>query len=123
MNKPRFETIKEQAKEQCKKQYPDMQLYQHPDMIVNFFASGMEYRMLHEHDLAERTFLSCHGPIDFIMGYLQGKDADAAMIEALEEEARSLRDDKTCWDGLVRYFMDGLFYEESILEPNKKHKI
>lgn len=107
-NKPKFSTFLRQAREQCQKQYDVYDMLSMGDVIVKFFASGMEYRCSHTHVEAERTFLSCNHQIVFLMGYLQGKGADTEMINNLSEDA-------------VRFFMDGLFYEEYLLEGPNNH--
>ena len=119
MSKPKFSTLLLQAKEQCQKQYDKYDMYSFGNIIIKFFASGMEYRLSHEHVVAERTFLSSYNQEEFLLGYLQGKGADVEMLELLEGECLSRRNGTS--DGISRltdYFTDGLFYEESILEPN-----
>ena len=109
--RPRFATLLKQAKEQCKKN----KYLSTDDIAVKFFASGMEYRLSHSHLEFERLFSSINNEADFLMGYLQGKGADADMIKALEE-GRSHLD-------LIRYFREGILYEEFILEPEKSHHL
>ena len=117
MNRPRFSTILQQAQMQCSKQYDTVDMRTRGTLIAKFFASGMEYRMSRTHCEAERTFLSSTSPADFLMGFLQGKDAGTDMLQALEEEcieARNNRDYDCFW---TKVFRDGLNYEESLLEP------
>lgn len=118
-----FITILQQAKEQCMKEFHPMDMQFSSDIIVKFFASGMEYRMNYSHEDAEKSFLSCSSPVDFIMGYLQGKGADADMIKEIEELSRCLSNNFSYDIDLVDVFRRGIFHEESILEPHKNHDI
>ena len=120
MPKPRFKTLLRQAREQCLKEFDAYDMQINGEIIVKFFASGMEYRMNHSHVLAERTFLNINNPADFLMGYLQGKGADADMIEKLEENCRFINNGSI---NLVDVFTRGLFYEEFLLEPNTLHDL
>lgn len=122
-NNPRFITILRQAEEQCKKEFDPIDMHYHSDIIVKFFASGMEYRLSNEHNLVERSFLSSLHQVGFLMGYLQGKGADDAMIKEIVELARCNNNNFHYDLDLVDYFRKGVFYEESILSPNKKHDI
>ena len=117
---PRFKTLLRQAEEQCKKQFDALDMQLRGDIIVKFFASGMEYRLSHSHLEFERTFSICSDVAYFLYGYLQGKEADADMIKVIEEECRNLSNsDSYKSSDLVHFFTEGIFYEESILEPNK----
>ena len=121
MDKPRFATLLQQAREQCMKQYNLVDMLPNPDLIVKFFASGMEYRMSHTHIEVERTFLSCSHPEVFLLGYLQGKKADEEMLQAIQEECKYTNNDSVIHIGigLVQAFIQGLFYEESLLQSNE----
>jgi len=121
MPKPRFSTLLLQAREQCNKQFDAFDMNFNGDMIVKFFASGMEYRLNHTHVEFEQTFSSVRDEASFILGYLQGKGADVDMIKKIQEECRNqsnndlIRSDSQ----LANYFMAGISYEEFILEPDK----
>ncbi len=107
--RPRFATLLQQAKEQCRKEF-----YVFDEITVMFFASGMEYRLSRELGEVERAFLSSYNRAEFLMGYLQGKDADEDMINKLHEE---------CFVGGIRLkssyltdiFEKGIWYENHIL--------
>lgn len=130
MDKPRFTTLLKQAKEQCEKAFASHDILYFPsEMVIKFFASGMEYRMSHTHIEAERAVLSLSDPEEFLKGYLQGKSADPAMLKAIEKDCDKL---------LIDSFTKGLFFEEAILEKgatntsarrsssdvlNKSHKV
>ena len=107
MSRPKFSTLLQQAAEQCKKH----KYLATDDISVKFFASGMEYRLSHSHLEFERLFSSVNNLADFLMGYLQGKGADADMIKALERVSSQ--------NDLIHHFREGIFYEEHLLEPNK----
>ena len=117
MNRPRFSTILQQAQMQCSKLYDTVDMRTRGTLIVKFFASGMGYRMSRTHCEAERTFLSSTSPADFLMGFLQGKDADTEMLQALEEECREAKNNRDYDCFWTKVFRDGLNYEESLLEP------
>ena len=122
MDKPKFETIKKQAEEQCKKEIDPIEMQFHSDIIVKFFASGMEYRMNNERDVVERSFLTSLHQVDFLMGYLQGKRADESMIKEILELFRCKENNFHYDIDLVDYFRRGVFYEDSILDSRKNQK-
>lgn len=117
-NKPRFSTILQQARVQCMKEFDAYEMQTLGDLIAKFFASGMEYRMSHDHVVSERAFLSSRNQAEFLFGYLQGKEADAEMLSAIEGECWSRRSDSSVDRYWTEVFTKGLFYEEHYLEQN-----